>query len=216
MMRSGKRWLIGIAGGAVFLLVLGFMLFAAVAMREPVNSAAAADGIVVLTGTDSRIVEAARLLEQGRGKRMLISGVNRADQPDGPASQVRYGRGKLPVLRRHRLRGAGHVGNADETRQWVKDLNFRSVIVVTSSYHMPRSMTELGLAMPDITLTAHSVQSKGARPDAWWLYARTTRVLIREYLKFLPAAARFTVARLMRPFEDARLAKALNLRPYRM
>ena len=81
---------------------------------------------------------------------------------------------------------------------------------------MPRSITELRLAMPDITLTAHSVQSKGARPDAWWLYARTTRVLIREYLKFLPAAARFTVARLMSPFEDARLAKALNLRPYRI
>jgi len=77
MMRSGKRWLIGIAGGAVFLLVLGFMLFAAVAMREPVDSAAAADGIVVLTGTDSRIVEGGRLLKQGRAKRMLISGVNR-------------------------------------------------------------------------------------------------------------------------------------------
>jgi uncharacterized SAM-binding protein YcdF (DUF218 family) len=216
MMRSGKRWLIGIAGGAVFLLVLGFMLFAAVAMREPVDSAAAADGIVVLTGTDSRIVEGGRLLKQGRAKRMLISGVNRQTSRTDLQRISGMDEASFQCCVDLGYEALDTIGNADETRHWVKDLNFRSVIVVTSSYHMPRSITELRLAMPDITLTAHSVQTKGARPDAWWLYARTTRVLIREYLKFLPAAARFTVARLMRPFEDARLAKALNLRPYRI
>lgn len=203
-MRTGTRWLIGATGATIFLLLLGFMLFAAAAMRTPVDNNAAADGIVVLTGTESRIIEGARLLKEGRAKRMLISGVNRQTSRhdlqrisgiDEPAffCCVDLGYEALDT-----------IGNADETRHWVRDLKFRSIIVVTSSYHMPRSITELRLAMPEIALEAHPVQSKNARPDAWWLYARTTRVLVREYLKYLPAMARYAVSQLIGPRDTMR------------
>ena len=40
------------------------------------------------------------------------------------------------------------VGNADETRTWARSNGYTRLIVVTSRYHMPRSLAELALAMP--------------------------------------------------------------------
>ncbi len=64
-------------GAALSLLVLGFILFASIVTRPPAPNNAYADGIVVLTGEGQRIAEGARLLTEGRAKRMLISGVYR-------------------------------------------------------------------------------------------------------------------------------------------
>ena len=41
------------------------------------------------------------------------------------------------------------IGNADETRRWAEALHYDSLIVVTASYHMPRSLAELARAMPN-------------------------------------------------------------------
>lgn len=207
-MQLRTRVLIGLAGAALWLLVVGFMLFASAVMREPRDEQRQADGILVLTGTEQRIVEGARLLRDGRGKRMLISGVNKRTRREDV----------------HRLSGlADHLwgccvdlgyaaldtlGNAEEAREWASALGYRSLIVVTSNYHMPRSLAVLRMAMPDTLLLAHSVPFKSQRPSAWWLHVGTTRVLVSEYLKFLPVAARLTMARLVEP-ERGRRADAV-------
>ena len=65
------------AGATLSLLALGFVLFASVVTRLPAEGNPHADGIVVLTGEGRRIAEGARLLNEGRAQRMLISGVFR-------------------------------------------------------------------------------------------------------------------------------------------
>src|ERR1700743_1563829 len=70
---------------AVILLVVllwgvGLLAFAArVANSTPASEPEAADGIVALTGAGGavRIEAAVKLLERGRGKRLLVSGVNK-------------------------------------------------------------------------------------------------------------------------------------------
>ena len=43
------------------------------------------------------------------------------------------------------------AGNARETRDWAREHNItRSLIVVTSNYHMPRALAELSAALPDV------------------------------------------------------------------
>jgi len=42
--------------------------------------------------------------------------------------------------------------NAAETRRWARDRGFKSLIVVTSNYHMPRAIVELSHAMPGVAL----------------------------------------------------------------
>ena len=65
-----------VAGGALWLFVRGFVLFAARVSEMPDAGDVQADGIVVLTGGPARLAEAARLLQDKRGERLLISGIN--------------------------------------------------------------------------------------------------------------------------------------------
>jgi uncharacterized SAM-binding protein YcdF (DUF218 family) len=76
-MSSLRRAIILGAGATLSLLALGFVLFASVVTRMPAENNPHADGIVVLTGEGRRIAEGARLLDEGRAQRMLISGVFR-------------------------------------------------------------------------------------------------------------------------------------------
>jgi len=186
---------------------LGFVAFALVVMRTPDPTRSRADGIVVLTGGDIRILEGARLLREGRADRLLISGVNRHTgrqdllKISGLAEQqfnccVDLGYTALDT-----------IGNAYETRSWAEAMRFDSLIVVTSSYHMPRSIAELARELPNTTLIAHPVQPPGFADGAWWLRPRTTRMLVSEYLKFLPAAARYAASRVL-PWKESSYAEA--------
>ena len=47
--------------------------------------------------------------------------------------------------------------NAAETRRWARERGFKSLIVVTSNYHMPRAIAEMSHAMPDVTLIPFAV-----------------------------------------------------------
>lgn len=201
-----RRTMIAASGVALWLLALGFVMFSTAVMRTQKPSMTKADGIVVLTGGETRIAEGAKLLREGRAQRMLISGVNTMAR----RNEVRALSG-LPASTFECCVDLGYValntvGNAEETRTWVKAKGYDSLIVVTASYHMPRSLSELSREMPGVKLIAHPVVPKAFRQQAWWLHARTTRTLVSEYLKFLPSAARYGVARLLSPFEASSIA----------
>jgi uncharacterized SAM-binding protein YcdF (DUF218 family) len=194
--RAGK--LLAAAAGVVFLAFLaGLLMFASRVAHYRPSPEARADGIVVLTGGEHRLVEAAKLLAEGRGTRLLISGVNRIVSRDD-------------LKRKSGLRDAlfeccvdidyAHdtSGNAEETKAWARRKRFSTLIIVTSSYHMPRSLTELGRAMPDVTFEPYPVMSRNFHSARWWQHPGSARLLLREYVKFLPSAARYGVARLLR------------------
>ena len=82
------------------------------------------------------------------------------------------------------------IDNATETSQWVARNHYTSVIVVTSNYHMPRALAELGRVMPGVTLIPYSVVDNNVHLDRWWTFPGTTRLLISEYLKYLFANVR--------------------------
>ncbi|HKZ96011.1 MAG TPA: YdcF family protein [Hyphomicrobiaceae bacterium] len=205
-MRSLKRLLIGTAGAVLWLLVFGFVMFASAVMREPADENVHADGIVVLTGGETRIREAARLLSEGRGERLLISGVNPQTRRDSLKRLSGLGEQKFNCCVDLGYSALDTVGNAAETRKWAEALRYDSLIVVTASYHMPRSLAELARAMPSTELIAHPVVPVQLRRRAWWLNARTTRILVAEYLKYLPAAARLGAARVLGPWPSSSIA----------
>jgi uncharacterized SAM-binding protein YcdF (DUF218 family) len=176
---------------AVAAFVGGFLWFVASVPTEEVSIDRPADGIVVLTGGASRIADAIELLAAGRGKRLLISGVH----PTTSSSELArmspaYGRWMACCV------DLGHAavnttGNAIETKQWVTDRGFRSLIVVTSNYHMPRTMAELRRRMPDVALVPFPVVTDKMRSEAWWSSPPTAKLLFSEYLKYIVAQVRF-------------------------
>ena len=170
-------------------LAAGFLWFVWQLPGEEVILSADADGIVVFTGGASRTSDAIELLAAGRGKRLLISGANRATNSNEISRLnpdfARFA--KCCVDFDHSL---NTLGNAVETRRWAEKRNIRSLIVVTSSYHMPRAMAELAHQLPDVRLVSFPVVSERLRSEPWWSNAATARLIVTEYLKFVFAHLR--------------------------
>lgn len=186
-------WLKLTAGGGVTIAALalaGFLSFASLVEDAPLDGVRGADAIVVLTGGEARIPEAIKLLSQGKGQRLLISGVNpittRKELASLAPNSKRWFRCCIDVDQVAR----DTVGNANETRAWVDKRGFRSLIVVTASYHMPRSLAELRRALPDTEFIPYPVKPGNLRIDAWWSHPSTLQLLAMEYVKFIPAFGR--------------------------
>lgn len=191
--RRVRRWFrLVLFGGIalVFVAALGFVSFADGLPRNEPRVAAPADGIVVLTGGASRIVDAVELLAAGRGQRLLISGVNPSTTPDELTRINPEFERLLNCCIDLGHQATNTIGNAVETGRWVREKNFRSIIVVTSGWHMPRALIEIENELPDVTLVPYAVVSERMRDDPWWSDAPTVRLLLIEYAKYLASFIR--------------------------
>ena len=165
----------------------GFFVFADSVANAPRPAAPRADGIVALTGAAHRIEDAAMLLERGSAARLLISGVNHSTSGNAIAERV-------PDLD-HLLRCCVDIGrqaldtrgNAWETREWARRLGYDSLIVVTSAWHMPRSLSELRRALPGVTLVPYPVNPDGRDYARWKVDPDIFKLLVVEYTKYVVA-----------------------------
>jgi uncharacterized SAM-binding protein YcdF (DUF218 family) len=193
-------WLRRLARAAMFgvvacamLICGGFVWFVYHVPAEEVALDRNADGIVVLTGGASRIADAIDLLAAGRGKRLLISGVHRSTTTSAIARiNPRY-QGLVACCVDLDHSAINTVGNAIETRRWAHERRFASLIVVTSAYHMPRTMAELARQMPDTVLVPFPVVTDRLRSEPWWSSAPTARLILSEYAKFVVAQLRMRI-----------------------
>ncbi|MCE9648568.1 MAG: YdcF family protein [Parvibaculum sp.] len=179
------RALTGAAGLLLALYVAGFVVFAAKLDRRPPDDIPAADAIVALTGGEGRIAEAVKLLDDGKGERLLITGVHPEVKLASLKKTVRSASAKFDCCVDLGRQAEDTIGNASETAAWVRRHNYRSIILVTSTYHMPRAALELGRAMPGVAITPFPVVQDTLHLDGWWDFPGTTRLLISEYSKYL-------------------------------
>jgi uncharacterized SAM-binding protein YcdF (DUF218 family) len=186
-----------VAAACVAVLLLATLVgFGWFVWRLPANEIALnrnADGIVVLTGGSSRVADAIELLASGRGQRLLITGVHRATGT-GELSRLapeyqRFVRCCVDLDRS----AVNTLGNAVETRRWANERRFRSLIVVTSNYHMPRAIAELSHQLPQVRLIPFPVVSDRLRTEPWWSSGTTAKLLFTEYLKYVVAVARMRI-----------------------
>jgi uncharacterized SAM-binding protein YcdF (DUF218 family) len=172
------------------LLGLGYVRFAsAIDAREPA-SVPRTDAIVVVTGGSQRVGDAIGLLGAERGSRLLISGVNEKIGREELAKLNPSARELLTCCVDLDYRARNTIGNAIETRRWVRQHDFRSLLVVTSNYHMPRTLAEFAHAMPNVRFVPHPVVTDQIDTSGWWNQWRTVRVLVPEYAKYLVARLR--------------------------
>ncbi len=197
--KAAPSWLRGtlvaVLAAAFVGAAVGFVGFLSQLRGAESQPAQTADGIVVLTGGSSRVSDAMELLAAGFGKRLLISGVH----PTNDVSDISR---SLPDNNQALLgccvdldRSAVNTrSNAAETRRWAHERGFKSLIVVTSNYHMPRAIAEMSHAMPDIALIPFAVVGDKWRDEPWWTSGATVRLLLSEYVKYVAVEMRVRLA----------------------
>ena len=152
---------------SLFIGFLGFLAFVYSLDRFEQKPETRADGIVAMTGGAQRIGDAIDLLAQGYAKRLLISGVNEKTSLE-EISRLNPGQRRLfdcCVDLDYRARNT--IGNAIETRRWAERNHFAALIVVTSNYHMPRTLVELNHALPNMQKIPYPVAAT-IDPHEWW------------------------------------------------
>ncbi len=195
---GGLRFIFDLILLCVVLLCIGFIIFARNLERTQEGPVRAADGITVLTGGGSRIDEAMKLLANHKASRVLITGVYKKTTKAQLKSLASQGDQLFTCCVDLDYEARNTIDNATETAEWVAKHKYNSVIVVTSNYHMPRALAELGRAMPGVSLIPYSVVDNNVHLDRWWTYPGTAKLLVSEYLKYLPAVARLGATNLMR------------------
>jgi uncharacterized SAM-binding protein YcdF (DUF218 family) len=185
---------------AAFLVVAliwaaGLFAFASrVQQSTPQPPPAPADGVVALTGRNSneRIAAAVQLLTEHKGRRVLVSGVNR----EVTREQLRLASGAVRRLYDCCVdlgfTAADTVGNARETAEWAKAMRYRSLVIVTSDYHMPRAMLELRAVLrpSEVTLQTYAVPTAALKSRRWWRSPGAARLMVVEYSKYLAILGR--------------------------
>jgi uncharacterized SAM-binding protein YcdF (DUF218 family) len=177
-------WLVGLLG---LLWLGGFAWFAASSWWVSVDRASPTDAIVVLTGGKMRLETGLALLAAGKAGKLFVSGVNPAVDRDtllralGPAAA----RGACCIVLGHTADNT--VGNALETAVWMRQEGYRSLRLVTSWYHMHRSILEFRRAMPRVRVVAHPVFALESDPEGWRGWFAAGHRVLAEYNKFLAA-----------------------------
>lgn len=178
--------IVGIAAAAI-----GFFRFTEMVADIAVpRDTGTVEAIVALTGGYQRIDQALDLLDSGVGSRLLISGVN----PVTSSAELKRVTGASERLFACCVdigyQALDTIGNANETASWIREKGYRTVLVVTNNYHMPRSLLELGEASPEITFLAYPVSHTDLRKEDWMTDPLAVRTLFIEYVKYTVARAR--------------------------
>ncbi|MBO6903041.1 MAG: YdcF family protein [Rhizobiaceae bacterium] len=171
--------------------VAGFFFFSNhVSDLETPGNPDEAESIIVLTGGHYRLDAAVDLLRNGKGQRLLISGVN----PVTDADDLRRATGAAQALFDCCIdidhAALNTIGNASESARWAADNGFSSAILVTNNYHMPRSLLEMRRADAALRIVPYPVVNTPLSGGEWLRNREALRVLFTEYTKYLAALMR--------------------------
>ena len=154
--------------------LLGYALFA-VMLPRPADGARQTDAIVVLTGGARRIERGLELLEAGRARRMLVSGVARTVRPAELAGEHKASEALFACCIDLGRQAVDTRSNAEEVGRWLGRHRFRSIRLITTDWHMPRARFELSRRLPDgVEVVGDAIESNPS-----------FRTLFTEYNKYL-------------------------------
>lgn len=191
----------------LILVVVWFVGLLAFAGRidklTPATEPPVSDAVAVLTGASTeRITAAVRLLEEGKGKRLLVSGVNTEVSREDLLEVTGAWKPIYQCCVDLGFEAADTKGNAQEIAAWAEKHGFTQIVVVTADYHIPRSMLELRGEMPRARLIAYPVKTDALDAAHWWRDQTQIRRLTLEYCKYLAVLVQESVTGVFRDTTD--------------
>ncbi len=170
----------------VFILYIGSFILFTENLSDDAGFVPEADGIVVFTGgTTERIHAGLRLLADKKGKRLLVTGLYENQTFDSILAIARRSTDDIRCCLDLDYKAENTVANSRETALWADAHGFRSLIVVTSTQHMPRAFLELRRAMPTAHLSAYPIVPPQVKLEHWFAFPGTMALLLGEYTRYL-------------------------------
>lgn len=144
---------------------------------------------VVLTGGNGRIEHALNLMEYGAIRYLFISGVN--ESVNKKELYLSLPNESRSIFQEHHKRiilgkkARSTRGNANEVYNFFKDRRHnKRILLITTNYHLPRSVIEFERVMPDYTIIAEPVYSPQF-PESWYFHKNSLMLAISEYHKLI-------------------------------
>ena len=140
-------------------------------------------GIIVLTGGKMRIEKGIEILQKGYGIKMFISGVF---MPSEIQAKLNYEKNKRDLLECCIFFGEkaqNTIENAIEVRKWLdKNNEIEKIILITSYYHLPRSMLIFEKRLDKIKILAKPAVDEINLLDEPTFHLR---LIVSEYFKVI-------------------------------
>ena len=155
-----------------------------------------ADAIIVLTGGSGRVEYGLELLVNNRGKALFISGVSEDVTLGALLAKAPLGiREILGIASLGRItlgrNATNTIANAEESLEWIMRRSYKSALLVTADYHMPRALVEFKATMPDdIIIIPAVVSTRDYRNLSWLSDSGTRSLILSEFHKLIFAKIR--------------------------
>lgn len=178
---------------AAFVTIAGYFIYCAIILiwsPPPKNNIETHDAIIALTGGAGRIGNAFELLIEKKAPKLLISGVLNNVTMDEliKNNSSNLSPANIKKIKNHCCISLDYIAdttetNAIESSTWILKKKIKSIILVTSSSHMPRSYLQFHREINnEVRITPYPIHLK-KRLDLvmsvnFWSYAA------REYIKF--------------------------------
>lgn len=128
---------------------LGFALFAVTLAGPADDDAPRADAIIAITGGKGRIEHGARLLAEGKGKRLLIAGADPAVRKEDLVRRIGGKRKLFDCCVDLGSESVDTRSNAEEAKRWLERRGYKRFRLVTSDWHMRRALYDFHRQLGD-------------------------------------------------------------------
>lgn len=143
------------------------------------------DVIVAITGGRGRMEAGLELLLAGKGDYLILSGVNKESDVESIFFMKIWKNKAIPDRLIVEKDSRSTYENALATRKIVDSYNFKSIILLTSVYHMKRAIYTFKKILPEnIEICVYPLDTLNFKSDMWWKDSRSLTILLTEFVKF--------------------------------
>ena len=165
----------------ILFLTYDFILFIKKIDYKQVNFYNQTDGIAVLTGGKGRINLGLDLFKKSSNLRLIISGVDKKVSNSSIIPKNLKNKSNITIDKD----SESTYQNSKIIKKWTSKYKLQNITVITSYYHMPRSMMLMQTLMPTINFYAYQVEKKKPNKTSFRENILYYFFLTEEYIKFI-------------------------------
>ena len=176
-----KKFLLALLILSILIFIFGFVRYFLSIKNFETSINVNAQGIAVLTGGKGRIAEAIKIFRENPLSYLLISGVDKSVKIEDIVPEDFLINPRVSIDKNSQTT----LDNANEIVKWSKRNSIKKIIIITSDYHIPRSMLILTNRGRGLAFYPHPVTSTINFESNLFKNTKNLKFLLEEYFKYL-------------------------------